>query len=103
MEISHEPGTIPLDLDDPAVQPGLRHAFGLAVVAALRTAGFVVEPRDDDVLVVDPGHPGEAWDGCGRRPTTAAAFPPSHEGHGDVWCGDGGTWTERAQGVSAAA
>ncbi|MFF1778565.1 hypothetical protein [Streptomyces virginiae] len=42
------------------MQPGLRHAFGLAVVAALRTAGFVVEPRDDEVLVVDPGHPGEA-------------------------------------------
>ncbi|MFJ6370173.1 hypothetical protein ACIQK5_18610 [Streptomyces virginiae] len=42
------------------MQPGLRHAFGLAVVAALRTAGFVVEPRDDEVLVVDPGHPDEA-------------------------------------------
>ncbi|MFG2974523.1 hypothetical protein ACGFYY_16215 [Streptomyces sp. NPDC048331] len=57
--ISREPGTLPPDLDDPAVQPGLRHAFGLAVVAALRTAGFVVETRDDEVLVVDPGHPGE--------------------------------------------
>ncbi|MFD7629285.1 hypothetical protein ACFV7Q_25210 [Streptomyces sp. NPDC059851] len=37
--------------------PGLRHAFGLALAAVFRNAGFTVETRGDDwVLVVQPEH-----------------------------------------------
>ncbi|MEU9233996.1 hypothetical protein [Streptomyces subrutilus] len=32
--------------------PGLRHAFGLAMAAALRAAGLTVETRGDDWLLV---------------------------------------------------
>ncbi|WP_326594303.1 hypothetical protein [Streptomyces sp. NBC_01294] len=32
--------------------PGLRHAFGLAMAAALRTAGLTVETRGDEWLLV---------------------------------------------------
>ncbi|MFD9355154.1 hypothetical protein [Streptomyces sp. NPDC060031] len=36
--------------------PGLRHAFGLALAAAFRAAGFSVETRGDEwLLVVRPG------------------------------------------------
>ncbi|MFF3728147.1 hypothetical protein ACFYYM_37955 [Streptomyces erythrochromogenes] len=37
--------------------PGLRHAFGLALAAAFRNAGFTVEDRGDEwLLVIDPAH-----------------------------------------------
>ncbi|MFJ2823347.1 hypothetical protein ACIO7M_19835 [Streptomyces toxytricini] len=37
--------------------PGLRHAFGLALAAAFRGAGFAVETRGDEwLLVLHPGH-----------------------------------------------
>ncbi|MFD8894732.1 hypothetical protein [Streptomyces sp. NPDC059566] len=42
--------------------PGLRHAFGLAMAAALRAAGLTVETRGDEWLLVLFDHP--------------AAFPP---------------------------
>ncbi|MFI1647403.1 hypothetical protein ACH4XT_10755 [Streptomyces avidinii] len=40
--------------------PGLRHAFGLALAAAFRNAGFMVEDRGDEwLLVVNPAHQSE--------------------------------------------
>ncbi|MFJ9933832.1 hypothetical protein ACIRSJ_11960 [Streptomyces virginiae] len=46
---------VPRDTDRPAAHDALRHAFMLAAAAALQTAGFVVDPRDDDgLLVLDP-------------------------------------------------
>lgn len=37
--------------------PGLRHAFGLALAAAFRAAGFIVETRGDEwLLVLHPTH-----------------------------------------------
>ncbi|MGW9374067.1 hypothetical protein ACWGVR_29135 [Streptomyces xanthophaeus] len=36
----------------PADLPGLRHAFGLAMAAALRAAGLTVESRGDEWLLV---------------------------------------------------
>ncbi|MEU2393530.1 hypothetical protein [Streptomyces sp. NPDC007369] len=37
--------------------PGLRHAFGLALAAAFRNAGFTVETRGDEwLLVLQPEH-----------------------------------------------
>ncbi|MER7827962.1 hypothetical protein ABTX85_36000 [Streptomyces sp. NPDC096097] len=61
VEIIHTPGTSPPDMDDPAEQPALRRAFRLAVAAALRAAGFAVETRvDEGLLVVDPEHTGRA-------------------------------------------
>ncbi|MGW6869711.1 hypothetical protein [Streptomyces sp. NPDC054901] len=37
--------------------PGLRRAFGLALAAALRGAGFAVETRGDEWLLVLDTHP----------------------------------------------
>ncbi|KJY28827.1 hypothetical protein [Streptomyces sp. A1547] len=37
--------------------PGLRQAFGLALAAAFRNAGFTVEDRGDEwLLVINPAH-----------------------------------------------
>ncbi|MFF4368259.1 hypothetical protein [Streptomyces sp. NPDC001594] len=37
--------------------PGLRRAFGLALAAAFRNAGYTVETRGDEwLLVIDPQH-----------------------------------------------
>ncbi|WP_445270288.1 hypothetical protein [Streptomyces sp. DSM 41634] len=47
--------------------PGLRHAFGLAMAAALRAAGLTVETRGDEWLLVLFDHP---------------AGPPTPEGGG---------------------
>lgn len=41
----------------PPEPPGLRHAFGLALAAAFRNAGFTVEDRGDEwLLVIDTRH-----------------------------------------------
>ncbi|MFE5488932.1 hypothetical protein ACFQ8S_02970 [Streptomyces virginiae] len=59
VEITPAPAALPPDLEDAAEQPAMRHAFRLAVAAALRAAGFVVETRaDDGLLVVDSEHTG---------------------------------------------
>ncbi|MEV7541137.1 hypothetical protein [Streptomyces sp. NPDC089915] len=40
--------------------PGLRHAFGLALAAAFRNAGYAVETRGDEwLLVIDPAYRSE--------------------------------------------
>ncbi|MFJ9597883.1 hypothetical protein ACIRS3_34705 [Streptomyces virginiae] len=44
----------------PAKLPGLRHAFGLAMAAALRAAGLTVEARGDEWLLVVFERPADA-------------------------------------------
>ncbi|KJY18185.1 MULTISPECIES: hypothetical protein [Streptomyces] len=59
VEITPAPAVLPPDIDDAAEQPALRHAFRLAVAAALRAAGSAVETRaDDGLLVIDPEYTG---------------------------------------------
>ncbi|MFC9816959.1 hypothetical protein ACFVJM_33420 [Streptomyces virginiae] len=61
VEITPVAAALPPDSDDAAEQPALRHAFRLAVAVALRAAGFAVETRaDDGLIVVDPERP----EGC---------------------------------------
>lgn len=55
-ELTHPPGprrgpaaAVP---SPPSDLPGLRHAFGLAMAAALRAAGLTVEARGDEWLLV---------------------------------------------------
>ncbi|KJK47984.1 hypothetical protein [Streptomyces sp. NRRL F-4428] len=61
VEIAPVPVDLSPDIDDAAEQPALRHAFRLAVAAALRAAGFTVETRSDEgLLVVDSEHTGRA-------------------------------------------
>ncbi|MFJ6784349.1 hypothetical protein [Streptomyces yangpuensis] len=55
VQITWSEQVVPRDTDHPADHEALRHAFMLAMSAALQTAGFVVDPRDDQgLLVVDP-------------------------------------------------
>ncbi|THA81233.1 hypothetical protein [Streptomyces sp. A0592] len=55
VQVTRPEQVAPRDIADPADHDVLRHAFMLAATSALQSAGFVVDPRDDQgLLVLDP-------------------------------------------------